>query len=216
MGLGGALGEGGFGDGLRGEGLGLEGIGLGFGGDFAGRCAGWVGAVFDGEERGARGAVEEVEVALLGGLGDGGDLFSVALDGDEGGGRGEVAVPDVVMDALEVPEALAGGGVEGEEGVGVEIVAEAGCAVEVGYRGAGGDVDDAAVGVDGHAGPVVGCAGGLPGVGGPGLAMPGFVAGFAGVGDGVEGPAEGSGADVVGADVAGRARGGFRVCGRRR
>ena len=48
------------------------------------------------------------------------------------------------MDALEVPEALAGGGVEGQERVGVEIVAEAVGAVEVGGRRAGGDVDDAA------------------------------------------------------------------------
>ena len=61
-------------------------------------------------------------------------------------------------------------------------------------------------GVEGHAGPVVGGAGGLPGVGGPG-----FVAGFAGMGDGVEGPAKLAGADVEGADVAGRSGVGFRI-----
>lgn len=101
------------------------------------------------------------------------------------------------MNALEVPEALAGVGVESEEGVGVEVVAEAVEAVEVVDGGAGGDVDDAALFVEGHAGPVVGGAGDLPGVFGPGL-----VAGFAGKGDGVEDPAELAGVDVVGADVA--------------
>ncbi len=102
------------------------------------------------------------------------------------------------MHALEVPEALAGGGIEGEQGIGVEVVADAVAAVIVEDGGAGGRVDDAVLGVESHAGPVVGGAGSLPGIG-----RPGFVARFAGMGDGVEGPAQLAGADVEGADVAG-------------
>ena len=61
-------------------------------------------------------------------------------------------------------------------------------------------------GVERHAGPVVGGAGVFPGVGGPGV-----VAEFAGMRDGVEGPAQRAGADIEGADVAGRRGFGFRV-----
>ena len=102
------------------------------------------------------------------------------------------------MHALEVPEHPAGGGIESEQGIGKEIVAEARAAEEVGDGGAGGDEDDSAVFIERHAAPVVGGAGGLPGV-----LWPAFVAGFAGVGDGSETPAEGSGTDIEGADVAG-------------
>src|SRR5271163_3046779 len=101
------------------------------------------------------------------------------------------------MDSLKVPETLAGVGVECEEGIGVEIVADAVEAVEVVDGGASGDVDGAALFVEGHAGPVVGGAGDLPCVFGPGL-----VAGLAGKRNGVEDPAKLTSMDVVGADVA--------------
>ncbi len=111
-----------------------------------------------------------------------------------------------MVDALEVPEALAGVGVEGEERVGEEIVADAIAAVEIHDGGAGWCVDDAVFGVEGHAGPVVGGASGLPGVGRPGAG-----AEFAGARDGAEAPDELAGADVVGADVAGRGGMGFWI-----
>jgi hypothetical protein len=173
------------------------GAGLGGRGVLAGNGRGWEGSLLDGKEWLAGDAVEEVEEALLGGLRDGVDGLAVAVDGEQCWRRGEVAVPDVVMDALEVPEALAGVGVEGEECVGEEVVADAIGAVEVTYRGACRDVDDAALGVDGHPCPVVGCSCGLPGV-----CRPGLVAVFAGEWNGVEGPAELTGVDVEGADVA--------------
>src|SRR5580698_10276196 len=100
------------------------------------------------------------------------------------------------MYALEVPESLAGRGIEGEDGVGVEIVADAVAAVEVEYRGARRSVDDSAFGVERHPCPVVGCAGGLPCIFGPG-----FVAGLSRMRDGVEAPGQFAGAHVEGADV---------------
>ena len=51
---------------------------------------------------------------------------------------------------------LAGVGVEREQGVGVEIVADAIGTVEVIDRDAGGDEDNTALVVECHAGPVVG------------------------------------------------------------
>ena len=105
-----------------------------------------------------------------------------------------------------MPEALAGVGVEGQQGIGVEIVAHAVAAVEIDDRGAGGGVDDAALGVERHAGPVVGRARGLPGI-----RRPGLVSGLAGTRNGVEAPANGAGAHVEGANIAGRRGMGFRV-----
>ena len=70
------------------------------------------------------------------------------------------------MHSLEVPQELAGVGVDGEQRVGVEVVADAVAAVEVHHSGARGRVDDAALLVERHAGPVIGGAGGLPRIGG--------------------------------------------------
>ena len=196
MGFGGARGEHVLGEALAGEGRGERRYGLGGRGLFAGNIGLGEGGFVDGEERLAGGAIEEVEEALLGGLCDRVDVLVAGADGDERGGRGAIAVPDVVVNALEVPETFAGVGVEGKERVGEAIVAEAIGAVEVIDGGACRDVDDAADLIERHPGPVVGGAGVLPGALGPGI-----VTFLAGAGDGVEDPAEFPGVDVVGADV---------------
>ncbi len=152
--------------------------------------------LFDGEERFAGRAIEEKQVALLRGLGDGVYLLAVGANRDQRGWRREVAVPDIVMDALEVPDSLAGVRVERQQSVGVEIVADAVCTVEVVDGGARGDVDDAALFIERHAGPVVGGAGDLPCV-----LRPRLVARFSRTGDGVKDPAEFAGMHVVGANV---------------
>jgi hypothetical protein len=147
-----------------------------------------------------------IDDALLGGLRDGVDRVAVAGDGDERGRRGEIAIPDVMMDALEVPEAFACGCVEGEQRVGEEIVADAVASVEIKNCATGGDIEDAALGVEGHAGPVVGGTGIFPGVRGPGV-----VAEFTGLRDSVKAPAQRAGANVEGADIAWRGGVGFRI-----
>ena len=98
-----------------------------------------------------------------------------------------------------MPDALAGIGIQREQGVGEEIVAQPVGAVEIAGGRTGGDEDDAALCIHRHAGPVVGGAGV-----GPRVFRPCLVAEFAGMRNGVELPAQFAGADVVGADVAGR------------
>ena len=124
---------------------------------------------------------------------------AITLDRHQVRRRGKIAIPDVVVDRLKMPHALAGVGLQREQRVGEQVVALAIRAVEIECRRTGGDEDQAALFVEAHAGPVVGRADVLPGVLGPGV-----VAEFAGMRNGVERPADLAGADVVGADVAGR------------
>jgi hypothetical protein len=109
-----------------------------------------------------------------------------------------------VVHGLEVPEPLPGRRVQRQQGVGVEVVAEAVGAVEIGGGRPGRHEDDAARHVDRHAGPVVGAAAGLAPADGPGLG-----AGLTGGGDGPEGPPDGAGPHVDGPDVARRGRQAF-------
>ena len=197
----GAVGDHVFGEGLAREGRGLHGVGLG-----ARKFLAFEGrlhrlAVLHGEERFAGFAVQHVDIAGLGDLRDGIDVMPVPLHGDEAGGGGKIEVPGVVTDALEVPDAFAGAGVEGEHAVGEEVVSNAVGAVEIEGGRAGGGEDHAEFRIDGEAGPGVRAAGDLPGVFGPG-----FVAELAGPGDGVEDPAKLAGFGVPGADMPGRAR----------
>ena len=148
---------------------------------------------------------------MLGRLRHGIDASAGVPDRNERRRRREVAIPDVVPDRLEVPHAPAGRGIEGEQRVGVKVVADAIGAIEVRGRRPGRDVDQPALGVHRHAGPVVR----RPAVG-PGVLWPRLVARFTGMRDGVERPSQRAGADVVGADVAGRRGQALRTCGRRR
>ena len=80
------------------------------------------------------------------------------------------------MDGLEGPDALAGVGAQGDEGVGVEVVAQPLAAVVVGAGAAGRDEDQAALGIGRDDRPGVG------GAGAPGAAvLPGFGAGILGI-----------------------------------
>ena len=105
--------------------------------------AGYV-RVLDREQRRAGRAIEQKHEAVLGGLRDGVDAAAVARHRHQARRRREVAIPDVVMDRLEVPDALAGRGVEREQRVREQVVAETIGAVEVGGRRSGRHVDDAA------------------------------------------------------------------------
>jgi hypothetical protein len=176
---------------------------LGLGSDLAGDDGAGDGPLLHAVDRFAGEAVEDEEQAHFGDLRDGRDGLAVAADVEQGGRRSEIVVPDVVMNELLVPELFAGAGVEGNEGVAVEVVAGAVGAVEVVGGGAEGGVEDAAGGVEGEEAPGVGAGAVFVGAGGPGVA-----AGFAGAGDGVEGPEQFAGDGVPGADVAVGADGG--------
>src|SRR5580700_3686864 len=160
----------------------------------------------NGEERLSREAIEEVDVSLLGDLGEGFDRLAAAMQGVKSGRSGQVAIPDVVMHLLEIREELAGLCVERKQRVGIEVVADAVAPVKIHHGGTGWDIDDAACRIKRHASPVVRRAGGLPGI-----RRPSFIAGFAGMRNGVEGPAESAGANIECANVTGRRRMRLRV-----
>ena len=116
-------------------------------------------------------AVEDVEEPVLVEVGR--ELLPVEVEQDVLH-RG-VVVPHVVRRVLEVRLDLAGVGVHGDAGVGVEVVALADGSVEVGARVAGPHVDEVQLRVEGAGDPAVAAAS-LPGLAvvgprlGPGLA----------------------------------------------
>ena len=99
-------------------------------------------AILDRKERLARLALEDVDVSGLRDLRDRVDRAPVARHRDERRRRGEVAVPEVVLHRLEMPDALARPRVEREQRVGEQVVADAVRAVEVERRRAGRGEDD--------------------------------------------------------------------------
>ncbi len=72
----------------------------------------------NGKERLTAGTIKQVEITLLGGLCDRIDTVAVAFYREQGGRRGKITIPDVVMHSLKVPKALAGFCVEGQQRVG--------------------------------------------------------------------------------------------------
>ena len=168
-----------------------------------GRLAGHVrlrhGPLVDGPHRFAGGAVEHVEERLLAGLRERLDVAPVDGEVDEDGGAGQVEVPDVVVNRLEVPDPLAGLEVEGDDAVREQVVAGPVPAVEVAGRHLHREVHVAQLGVDGHLAPYPG----VPGVA-PRIVQPGVVPEFVGARNGVEYPLPLAGPDVVAPDVPGR------------
>src|SRR3984893_11785132 len=100
-----------------------------------------------------------------------------------------------------MPDSLARPCVQGNQTISEEIVADAIGAVEVKCRRTCWDIDNAAPVIECHPGPIVRGAAGLPRI-----LRPSVVAKFTGMRDGVERPAQLTGSNVVGANVAGRRR----------
>ena len=94
-----------------------------------------------------------------------------------------VVIPDIVMNHLEMPEALAGAGIERKQAIAEQIGALSVGAVEVVFGTADGNVDDAALLIDGEFAPGVCAADRFPGI-----FRPGVVSEFAGMRNGVEDP----------------------------
>ena len=154
------------------------------------------GALFYRKERTARLTIEKENKATLRNLRDRVDAPPAARDGDEIGRGREVAIPDVVMHRLKVPETLPGLGVEREQRVGEQVRADPIAAIKVRRRRPSRDVDNAPPNVDGHPRPRIRAAGSLPCIG-----RPGVVAEFTRVRNRVKGPADPSAAHVVGAHI---------------
>ena len=166
---------------------------------FAGDVALFYGTLLDFEQWASRDTVEHEDEAGLGDLRDGGDLAAVADDGHEVRLRGQVPIPQVMVDGLEMPTPFAGTAVEGNDAIAEQVGALAVAAVEV-DRGRGEwNEDHPALLVDAHRRPGIGAAALVPGV-----ALPSVVAVLAGTRHGVEAPGELACAGVESTDVTAR------------
>ena len=154
-------------------------------------------ALFDRPHRLAGLAIEHEHEALLGRLRDRRDLLAVDGDVDQDRRARDVVVPDRMVDELEVPDALAGLQIDGDEALGEQVVAGPMAAEVVAGRDLDRQVRDAELLVDGDLRPHAGVAGVLPR-----LLEPRVVAELAGLRNGVEDPQPLAGARVVAADVA--------------
>ena len=145
--------------------------------------------------------IEDVGERLLRYLRQRLDLAAVHRDVDELRRGRKVVVPQPVMDGLEVPHPLAGVGVEADDALREQVVAEPVAAVEVVRRRRDRQVDVAKFLVDRHHVPDVRVAAVLPGV-----VLPCVDAVLALLRNRVEDPLHLAGAHVVAADVSRRRR----------
>src|ERR1022692_3654312 len=179
------------GDALPVERRGPGGKWLGWGGSFAGHAGLGHRPLLDGPHRLAGDAVENECESLFCDLCDGLDPFSAHRNVGENWSRREVPVPKVVVNGLEVPNALPGPRVQTNQAVGKEIVAQPVCAVEI----AGGhfhrDVHVAEFFITTERTPGAGVSGILPRV-----LLPRFVTQLTGVGNRSKGPDALAGAET--------------------
>ena len=161
-------------------------------------AAGGHGPLLDRPDRFARHAVEDVGEGLLARLRDGLDLAAVDGDVQQVAGGREVVVPQAVVHGLEVPDPLAGLGVDADDALREQVVAGAHAAVPVVRWGPGGQVDVAQLLVHRHRAPHVGVAAVAPR-----LVVPGVGAELLPLRDGVEDPLPLARADVEAAHVSG-------------
>ena len=141
-----------------------------------------------GQKRLAGRAIEHEDVAQLRRLRERGHAPAGPGKVEQHRLRGDVVVPDVVMDGLEVPAGLTGRSVERDDGARVVVEAVPVAAVVVRRSVSGRHVDQAEFGVEGQNRPGVGRSASVP-VGRLDLGVVG--------GDRVPGPDERAGARVV-------------------
>ena len=155
--------------------------------------------LFYGPDRLAGHPVEHIGERLLARLGDRLDLASVDGDVDQIACRRKVVVPEPVMDRLEMPDALAGLGVDADDALGEQVVPMPHPAVPVVGRRAGREIDVAELLVDGHRSPDVRVSAVAPR-----LVLPGIRPELVALRNGVEDPLHLAGARVEAAHVPGR------------
>src|SRR5206468_3317109 len=123
----------------------------------------WDCALFNGKKRLARLAVEQEYESALGNLCDRVDARGMPRHRDEIGRGREIAVPEVVVHGLEMPQPLPGRRIECDERVREQVGAGAGATIEVRRRRTRGDEHDAPPLIDRHPRPRVGAARRAPG-----------------------------------------------------
>ncbi len=76
-------------------------------------------------------AIEQVNESLLAGLRDGIDYLAIVLHCQQHRRRWKIPIPDVVLDALKMPDSFSGFRVERQQAVGEKVVAHAIAAVKI-------------------------------------------------------------------------------------
>ncbi len=187
--------------GLAGQRLGFDGDRLGRGVPLSWDVSGRDGLLVHPEYRLTGDAIQDVHQGGLAGFSQGGDRPAAHLDVDQGRRRGQVGIPQVVVDRLEPPLQLAGLGVDRDHRVPKQIGPGPVASVVVGRRTADRHVEDPTLLIDRHVpDPDVG-----PGAAFPAVVQPCLVASLARPGHGVELPQLLARPGVEGARVACRA-----------
>ena len=169
------------------------------GGHFSGHRAGWIFVIFDGKKGRSIRTIKQVHKALFCGLCHRVNWFPAALHGEKNRGRGEIPIPNIVPDCLIMPDSFTRLGIQCDQAIRKQIIANPVRTVKVKHGGTGGNVYDSTFDINRHAGPVVGCTGGLPRIFGPGV-----VSRLARTRDGMKGPAQLPGSHVKCPYVTGR------------
>jgi hypothetical protein len=113
------------------------------------------GPFLDRKQRLAGFAIEGKDHSGLDELDHGGNRLAVPRDVRQDRRRTHIAIPHVVMKRLEVPDHLTGRTAQGDDRVGIAIVAGPVSAPEVGRRCSRGDEEQVPPAVGGHRHPVV-------------------------------------------------------------
>src|ERR1700761_4760171 len=98
-----------------------------------------------------------------------------------------------------MPEALAGLGIEREQGICEEIVACTVRSIKIEYRRSGGNIDNPPSGIERHPRPVIRCAGAFPG-----FCRPAFVTELSRMRDGMKRPSQAPCLHIECTDITGR------------
>src|ERR1700761_585573 len=120
--------------------------------------------------------------------------------------RGKVAVPQIMVHALEMPQAFPCLRIESEKRVGKKIIPGSIRAVEIKDRRSGGNINNPTLFIERHARPVIRRARIFPGIGRPRL-----ITKFARPGYGVKSPEKFAGVNVESTNIARWRRVGLRI-----
>ena len=96
-------------------------------------------------ERNAGHAIKDKHQSVFGALRDSVDLPAVVFNGQENRRTGQILIQQIMVDDLVMPEAFAGVGIKGNQGVGKQIHPMTFSTIEIRLSRLGGDVNDAAL-----------------------------------------------------------------------
>src|SRR5882724_8432781 len=124
----------------------------------AGKACSWRRAFFYREQGSAAVTVEHIHDTVLGGLHEDVHHLPVMLNGGEVGRTGNIAIPEIMVNGLEIPFHFPRRCIEGQDAVGEEVHACPVAAIEIRGRRAGAEVDHAPFLIYGEAAPAIGGA----------------------------------------------------------